>query len=172
MDVAAAKAFAIAAHGDQRYGEHAYRVHLAAVGEIVETFAQASDDAQAELLGIVAWLHDVLEDTAIDAAALRDRFGEVITIAVDLVSDPPGDTRRVRKVALHRRLAAVDVDDRAGRAALIVKAADRLANANASVKSSKRLLAMYSAEHSEFRAAVFRPGLCDSIWSEIDRLLG
>ncbi len=170
--LAGARSFAIAAHGDQRYGEHAYRVHLGAVAEIVEVCFEASSAAEAELCGLVAWLHDVLEDTAIDAPTLRDRFGEAVTRAVDLVSDPPGETRRVRKAALHLRLAAVDVDDPAGRAALIVKAADRLANARASIRSGGRLLAMYSGEHSEFRAAVFRPGLCDSIWRELDALLG
>ena len=31
-------------------------------------------------------------------------------------------------------------------------------------------LDMYRREHTAFRAATFRPGLCDDLWSEIDRL--
>ncbi len=123
-------------------------------------------------MGAVAWLHDVLEDTGIEAEELRLRFGEAVSEAVDLVSDPPGKSRKIRKAALHRRLAATDAESEGGRAALIVKAADRLANARASKANSPRKLRLYRAEHSEFRDAVYRPGLCDRVWAELDGILG
>jgi len=162
-----ARDFAITAHGDQRYGARPYAVHLAAVVEIVQTMISADDG----ILDAVAWLHDVVEDTSVDVSELRERFGETVSVAVDLVSDPPGENRRSRKAALHSRLAAVDPGDAGGRAALLVKAADRLANARASAANSPELLAMYRAEHPEFRSAAFRPGLCDRVWAELDELL-
>ena len=168
MEEFSARDFAIRAHGDQRYGERPYHVHLAAVAEIVDELVLAGDP----VLHAVAWLHDVLEDTPVEAEELRLRFGDTVTVAVDLVSDPPGKTRKVRKVALHSRLAEIDVEEHGCRAALIVKAADRLANARASLEGSPRKLRLYRAEHSEFRAAVFRVGLCDRVWAELDVLLG
>jgi (p)ppGpp synthase/HD superfamily hydrolase len=164
---AAARTFAIAAHGDQRYGARPYAFHLAAVVAIAEE-AGAGDLT----IVAVAWLHDVLEDTSVEEAALRERFGEEVAAAVALVTDPEGADRRARKEALHRRLAALDHGDSSARAALLVKAADRLANARASQADSPRLLSMYRREHPEFRRAVHRSGLCDEIWAELDRILG
>ncbi|MCA9637311.1 MAG: HD domain-containing protein [Myxococcales bacterium] len=166
---AAARDFALAAHGDQRYGERPYAAHLEAVVAIVASLP-ADDDAAA--LAAVAWLHDVLEDTQTTAEALRERFGEVIAAAVAHLSDPPGASRRERKALLHRRLAGLEHEPASERLALIVKAADRLANARASAADNPRLLAMYRGEHGELRAAALRPGLCDPIWAELDALLG
>ena len=166
MQEHSARDFAIESHGGQRYGDQPYSVHLAAVCGIVRALVGGE-----RVLEEVAWLHDVLEDTSITASELRRRFGDVVTAAVVLVSDPPGPDRRTRKQALHRQLAAVDGREPAGRAALIVKAADRLANARASSASSPQLLAMYRAEHPEFRRAVYRAGLCDRVWSELDGIL-
>ncbi|MCA9659030.1 MAG: HD domain-containing protein [Myxococcales bacterium] len=164
---AAARSFAIASHGDQRYGAHPYEVHLAAVVAIAE--AAGAGDAT---IVAVAWLHDVLEDTSVEEAALRERFGDVVAAAVALVTDPEGADRRARKEALHRRLEALDHGEVPARAALLVKAADRLANARASRADNPRLLTMYRREHPEFRRAVHRPGLCDEVWAELDVILG
>mgnify|MGYP003331794011 CR=1 FL=1 len=62
------------------------------------------------------------------------------------------------------------------RAPLVVKAADRLANVRESVRSSlldpdNKHLPKYRAEHPEFRLSAHRPGLCDEIWAELDKLL-
>lgn len=58
------------------------------------------------------------------------------------------------------------------RLALIVKAADRLANLRESARGrSGSKLDMYRQEHPAFRAAAYRPGLCDGLWEEIERLL-
>lgn len=168
MEELSAREFAVRAHGDQRYGDRPYAVHLAAVAAIIGELVDDGDP----VLEAVAWLHDVLEDTPVEPEELRQRFGDAVTVAVDLVSDPPGKTRKIRKVALHSRLAKTDPEERGGRAALIVKAADRLANARASQENSPRKLRLYRSEHSEFRAAVFRVGLCDRVWAELDVILG
>ena len=55
--------------------------------------------------------------------------------------------------------------------ALATKVADRLANVEASSVSSPDRLKMYREEFAEFRDVLFRPGICDSMWEALDRLL-
>jgi (p)ppGpp synthase/HD superfamily hydrolase len=149
--------FAVAAHGAQRYGDGPYSVHLDAVAAIAGPEHEA-----------VAYLHDVLEDTEADAAELALRFGAHVMACVVLLTDPEGPNRRARKALLHERLRRVGPELHA---ALVVKAADRLANVRASAANNPGLLAMYAGEHAEFRAAAYRAGLCDAIWAELDELL-
>ncbi|KWT97713.1 hypothetical protein APY03_1265 [Variovorax sp. WDL1] len=100
-------------------------------------------------------------------ALLSEIFGDEVTEAVDLLSDPLADSRKERKAMAYSRLAAT-----ANRLALIVKPCDRLANMRACIADgSARLLEVYRSEHAAFRAAAFRPGLCDEIWSELDELV-
>ena len=39
-------------------------------------------------------------------------------------------------------------------------------------EDSPDLLRMYRNEFAEFRDVLFQPGTCDSMWEELDRLLG
>ena len=97
-----ARSFAIAAHGDQMYGDHPYSVHLDTVAELLAPFGE---EAQ-----IVGYLHD--------------------------------------------------------------KAADRLANLRMSARDeSGSNLETYRREHSAFRHAAYRRGLCDELWQEIDIII-
>ena len=123
-------------------------------------------------LRAVAYLHDVLEDTPVTFDMLAERFGSTIAEAVDLVTDPEGESRQVRKAKLHARLAGLTLVAPAPPLALHVKVADRLANVRACVRSGDDRLYVYRREHLEFRPATFRPGLCDPLWSELDDLLG
>lgn len=156
------RAFAAWAHGEQTYGLEPYVVHLDAVAALLPR----EPDLQA-----VAYLHDVLEDTPVTSPTLVERFGATVAEAVALVTDPEGETRRRRKAKLHARLAALELDRPAAPLALHVKAADRLANVRACVRSADARLATYRCEHHEFRPAAFRPGLCDRLWTELDALL-
>lgn len=124
----AARRFAIEAHGEQRYGEHPYAVHLEAVAEVVRGIARPPD---VEWLVAVAYLHDVLEDTDATEQELRLQFGDVVADAVVFVTDPEAPTRRERKALLHARLIMLNERDPAAWAALIVKTADRMANLRA-----------------------------------------
>lgn len=154
-----ARTFAVEVHGEQMYGQHRYSHHLDAVAELARPYG---DDAEA-----TAYLHDVKEDVAgMSLDALRERFGDDLTEAVDLLSDPPGANRKERKVKAYARLAATQ-----NRLALVVKPCDRLANMRACVADGNvRLLEVYRSEHPTFRAAAYRPGLCDEIWAELDEL--
>lgn len=163
MTAAQARAFAEQAHGAQTYGDAPYVVHLDAVAALVPP--------QPEALKVVAYLHDVLEDTETTADALQARFGPVVAQAVEHLTDPPGPRRADRKEALHRRLSALSIEDTAAALALHVKAADRLANVRACVRTGDARLALYRREHAVFRAAAYRPGLCDPLWAELDTLL-
>lgn len=157
--VSRAREFALAAHADQRYGPHPYSHHLDAVVRILEPFGETAQ--------IVGYLHDVLEDTAVPFDRLAREFGATVAEMVRYVTDEPGTDRPQRKRLTHDKLARCNVP-----ASLIVKAADRLANLRMCVDSERiDKLSMYRSEHPDFRQAVYRPGLCDSIWSEIDSII-
>ena len=162
-----ARAFAIDAHGGQRYGAHPYVVHLDDVVEIL-----AGLPARDEPTLIAGYLHDVVEDTPVTLTQVGQRFGEGVARCVDLLTDAPGRNRKERKAATYARLAEVPPDAPEGRA-LVVKAADRLANARRCVADDEpRLLAMYQGEHPTFRSAAWRPALVDPLWQELDAILG
>lgn len=157
--VSLARAFAVQVHGEQMYGSHPYVHHLDAVAQLARSYGE---DAE-----VTAYLHDVMEDVAgMSLDALRERFGDEVTEAVDLLSDPPGANRKERKAKAYARLAGTT-----SRPALIGKACDRLANMRACVEDgNERLLDVYRSEHEAFRAAAYRPDLCEEIWDELDEL--
>jgi len=156
-----ARAFAVAAHGDQKYGEHPYAHHLDAVAVLAAPYG---DDAVT-----TAYLHDTVEDTNATLADVEARFGPRIAACVALLTDEPGANRKERKARTYAKLAQVSGPLEL---ALIVKAADRLANVRACVQDGNdRLLQLYRSEHATFRQAAYRAGLCDALWMELDGLL-
>lgn len=158
-----ARVFAVRAHGEQKYGESdlPYSHHLDAVAKLLEPYG---DEAM-----IVGYLHDVAEDTDVHLTTIRTVFGERVACLVSLVTDEEGPNRRERKAKTNAKLAAVGKEDEL---ALIVKAADRLANLRESAKNQGgSKLVMYRREHPEFYKAVYRPGLCDVFWREMIMIL-
>jgi (p)ppGpp synthase/HD superfamily hydrolase len=159
--VAQARLFAVEAHGEQRYGNQPYVVHLDAVAELLTPFGE-----QAQVVG---YLHDVVEDTPVSIDIVRLEFGEQVATCVALVTDEQGPNRRERKAKTNAKLTQVSDENSL---ALIVKAADRLANLRTSTGGNNdSKLEMYRGEHVAFREAVYRPGLCDDLWQEMDRVL-
>lgn len=137
--VARAYEAAAAAHADQRRksGEP-YIVHPLAVAQIVADFGLDPDAIAAALL------HDVVEDTALDDAALRASFGDAVADLVrgvtkiseiearDISATQPRDRKdkeRDRELATEaenlRRLLLASVDDLR---VILIKMADRLHN--------------------------------------------
>jgi guanosine-3',5'-bis(diphosphate) 3'-pyrophosphohydrolase len=154
-----ARQFALTAHVDQTYGQHPYAYHLDAV---VQWLVPFGDDAQ-----IAGYLHDTVEDTETTLSDITANFGAHIAECVALVTDETGSNRKERKLKTNAKLAAT-----ANSLALIVKAADRLANlCESSLDPSTGKLEMYCREHDAFRAAAFRAGLCDDLWARMDHLL-
>ena len=160
--VADARAFAVEAHGDQRYGSRPYVAHLDEVAAILAPYG-----VQAQVAG---YLHETEEDTLVTSEQIADRFGAHMAEVVGLLTDEEGANRKERKAKTYAKLAAVGPHLFL---ALVAKTADRLANVRACVRDGNEgLLAMYRGEHPAFRAAAYREGLCDDLWSELDRLLG
>jgi (p)ppGpp synthase/HD superfamily hydrolase len=156
-----ARRFAVAAHGDQKYNTDPYVAHLDAV---VGLLAPYGEKAQ-----VIGYLHDVIEDTAVTRREIAAEFGAFVADCVAIVTDVPGPTRKERKAKTHAKMSNVTGDHEL---ALVVKAADRLANVRASLsKESRAWLAMYRREQPEFRAAAYRPGLCDEIWEQLELAL-
>ncbi len=157
----AARSFALQAHASQRYGDRPYAFHLEAVVELLSPYG-----AEAQIIG---YLHDVIEDTTVTENDIRRRFGARIAECVSLLTDSPGASRAERKAGTYARLAK---GDGASELALVVKAADRLANVRSCVADQRNgLWEVYRREHPSFRQAAYRASLCEPLWAELDALL-
>ncbi len=158
--VAKARKFALEAHGNQQYGSHPYHVHLDAVAELAREYGEQAQ--------VVAYLHDVVEDTPVELDAVAEVFGRRIAECVAIVTDASGVSRKERKRKTYARMARVSGDLEL---ALIVKAADRLANMRACVADGKdELLGVYKQEHGSFREAAYREDLCSDLWHEMGEI--
>jgi (p)ppGpp synthase/HD superfamily hydrolase len=155
-----ARKFALAAHGEQKYGNQPYSVHLDAVANLARPFGETAE--------VIAYLHDVVEDTDVTVKQIEQEFTALIADAVAVLTDEPGKNRRERKSKTYAKMSKVTGEVEI---ALVVKAADRLANMRACVADkNKALLALYRSEYPVFRKSVFRAETCDEIWSELDAL--
>lgn len=168
-DLNRARDFAVKAHGTQQYGGHPYLYHLEQVVHLLKPFGTAAQ--------IVGFLHDVVEDTETPLDAIAKEFGDLAADCVKLLTDSPEGTREEKKALSHARLARVPVEHET-KLALIVKAADRLANLRHCAEGVKqgdpvavKKLDMYRKEYSAFRTAVYRIGLCEDLWEEMEDIL-
>ena len=156
-----ARAFAIQAHGEQRYGDKPYSYHLDMVAEILAPYG-----LQAQVVG---YLHDLVEDTSTTRQQVEEEFGSLVAACVDLLTDEPGANRKERKAKTYDKLSRVSGPTQL---ALVAKVADRLANVKSCVADDNRALwKLYLSEQSTFKAAAYRAGLCDTLWTELDELL-
>lgn len=156
-----ARDFAVRAHADQRYGTQPYVVHLDAVASIVHPHGDVAE--------VIAYLHDVVEDTSVSIQEIENEFGSFIANCVALLTDEPGETRQERKRKTYQKLGLVRGDLQL---ALLVKAADRLANVRACIEGkNNEQLKIYKSEHKSFREAVYRPNIGDDIWSDLDHII-
>lgn len=162
--VQAARAFAIEAHADQRYGDRPYAFHLDAV--VAELLRFHGDDLEEELV-VAAYLHDVLEDTALTDAALQARFGSRVLELVRAVTRETGVTLRERDDATWRKIRETE-------GAVRLKLADRIANVVACWETRHRLLFKYKSEYVRFRGALWSDarGPERAMWDALDDLLG
>lgn len=155
-----AREYAIEAHGSQKYGKLPYHVHLDEVAQIAAPYGET---AQA-----LAYLHDVIEDTDKNEQDIAKDFGKFFATCVSILSDEPGATRKIRKDATYKKMSLVQGKESI---ALLVKAADRLANMRACVRAKdQKLLSMYKAEYDTFKVSAYRENLCEEIWAKIDAI--
>lgn len=175
--------YAIAAHGEQKYGDQPYVTHLDQVWGVLLQHGYST-----EFHRRVAYLHDVLEDTSLTPEELAEQCGKDTATAVQFCTDEPGHNRKTRKAATYARCRATittwqeTVRTPEGRAAstsnletiptaVRVKVADRVANLRAARREGSGLLQMYRKEAEAFRAAYFVAGFCGSLWDEYQTLL-
>ena len=156
-----AREFAIKSHGNQKYGDHPYSIHLDAVAKIAGSYG--------EIAQTISYLHDVVEDTDVTVGEIESTFGSLVARSVAILTDEPGIDRKERKSKTYIKMANVSGETEI---ALIVKAADRLANMRACiVDNNQRLLEVYKTEYPIFKKSVFRDNACDQIWNELDRVV-
>ena len=161
-DLENAREFAIAAHGDQRYGDGPYQVHLAAVAAVLDRFGIATDP-----LRQAAWLHDTVEDTDTTREQIAERFGDHVAALVWAVTNEAGPNRRARNAATYPKIARQP-------GAVLLKLADRIANVESCIASGDRRLSMYAREYPGFRAALRSDGdeVARPLWDHLDALIG
>ena len=156
-----AREFAIERHGDQKYGENPYSLHLDEVANIASKYG---DQAV-----VVAYLHDVVEDTDTIVEEIELIFDSLTSQCVAILTDESGSNRKERKAKTYKKMAKVSGELEL---ALIVKTADRLANFRACVSQiNNDLLNMYKNEHAVLRQSVYRPNLCEPLWLEIEGIV-
>jgi (p)ppGpp synthase/HD superfamily hydrolase len=161
-----ARDFAVQAHGDQQYGSHPYVYHLEQVVHLLKPFGTVAQ--------VIGFLHDVVEDAETPVERIAEEFGDLVGDCVKLLTDSPEGTREEKKARSHAKLAKVPVEHET-RLALMVKAADRLANLRHCAQGMKdgdpvaaKKMGMYRKEHPAFREAVYRIGLCEDLWEEME----
>ena len=101
-----ARVYATAAHaavGQRRkYTDQPYIVHPIRVAEIVDLYGGTDDMISA------AYLHDVVEDTAVSIDDINDMFGSAVAVIVDGLTDvsKPEDGNRAVRKAMDRQHSA------------------------------------------------------------------
>ena len=156
-----AKRFAIEAHGDQKYGDKPYAVHLDAVELVLIEFNHITSFIRA-----AAWLHDVLEDTKVSRMDLEEVFPGYVTLLVHSVTSEPGRNRKERNIKTYPKIEALPD-------AVILKLADRIANVRNCIETrNKDLLSMYTKEYPSFRTALYTDNEdTKEMWRYLDILL-
>jgi (p)ppGpp synthase/HD superfamily hydrolase len=140
--VGAARLFAIAAHGaiDQRrkYTHEPYIVHP---GEVVMILLEHGIECP-EILA-AAWLHDVVEDTAVTIDTICDEFGEEVAILVAGLTDvsKPEDGNRAARKEIDRKHTSAQSPD-----CKTIKLADLISNTRSIVERDPEFAKIYLAE--------------------------
>lgn len=174
-----AREYAVLQHGDQKYGDKSYFVHLDAVHDIIAEYFPGDYKLRS-----AAYLHDVLEDTQATYKQLVNGFGPEVAVIVSMVTDPTSPTRdhrkssyisrKERKTIMNKRLGSMP-EGGVFSGVRLVKVADRLANVRIGVaEENMGKLSMYRKEHKEFRSALLKGGYHEEVvvmMNEIDRLL-
>jgi (p)ppGpp synthase/HD superfamily hydrolase len=147
----------------QRYGAYPYIVHLYQVVSVSKEFGFG--DTPAVVLG--CWLHDVMEDAAVNYGHVERDFGTDVAEIVYTVTDEKGRDRKERHDKTYPGI-------RANPLAVVVKLCDRLANIRYSVVTESDIAQKYIDEFAEFKAALYDADACATddrlraLWSEVE----
>ena len=159
-----ARIFAIKAHTGQQYGAFEYHKHLEDVVCVLKELLITSKEPGEAML-TAAWLHDTIEDTSTTFQELFTEFGRNVARIVLACTDEPGKNRKERHERTYPKLMA------AGREAIAVKLADRIANVRHSLQYNHGRFSMYQKEYEAFKTALHLPGELKEMWATLDVLM-
>lgn len=157
-EIRKAAEFAIKMHDKQMYGDKPYHTHLADVALTLWCYGFTSKEYQ-----ISAWCHDLIEDTPVGVDLLKELFGEEVAEIVFAVTDAPGATRRLRKMATYPKTAK-------NPKAITLKIADRICNVRFCIKNKdQKMFKTYEKEQKTFEKFLYN-GKNIPMWDELHRL--
>jgi len=148
--------FAAKKHGDQKYSDMPYMVHIACVMSVLQRYKAREDVIVAGIL------HDVLEDTDTTYEEIDNLFGDRVAKLVLAVTNPKEGSRKQKHEIQYPKIRE------AGVWAVQVKLADRIANAGSGGK-----LGMYQREHETFRKHLYDRGdiMIQAMWNELEEIV-
>lgn len=161
--IAQALGFAIAKHGNQKYGKNPYSVHLLRVAEIMYEVAPAGHSLTDDVIS-AALLHDSLEDTNTTEEEILGMFGENVLDIVKACTKTDDDL--CRKCAFKKTVKLL----KASYWGVPVKLADRLANMEFSLQENSPQMKMYVKEYSEFKSLLYVQGEFEPFWAKLDEV--
>lgn len=139
------------AHGSigQSYGDKPYSFHLRKVKKVLERFGFGRNQhIWGYELSVVAWLHDVVEDTQVSLKEIESMFGNEVAGIIEAITQLPGED----PVSYFTRIAKNEK-------AKIVKFADRIANVEESLSNAKQKkpnkMKKYYSQWPEFSKKLF-----------------
>jgi len=155
-DYKEARMIAIQAHGLQTYDEiYPYVKHIDDVVDVLRRFGYSGKYI------ISAYLHDIIEDTALSYNKVKGRFGIEVAEMVYCVTDELGRNRAEKKVKTLPKTAS-------NPNAIELKLGDRIANIEHGGK-----IDMYAKEYGQFHGALFLNTPKDGLvmWNHLEKLL-
>ena len=138
-----ARLVAVKFHGNQKYGDHPYEVHLDHVVGVLRRFGVEDTDLLA-----AGYLHDVVEDTEATTKIVELFTNERVAELVDAISDGEGRNRKERKERPYRLIPTVED-------AIILKLSDRIANLENGHANESSLVGMYRKEQPYFEERLY-----------------
>lgn len=155
--------FALEAHGEQKYGEVPYSLHLTYVVMIAMRFIHNIRQEFQEGAIQSCWLHDTIEDAGKTYNDIKKVFGEFVAEIVFAVSNEKGKNRQERNEKTLPNIAK-------NRTAVFVKLCDKIANTLYSKNNSNRMHSVYSAEFEHFKTALYSAGEYEDMWEFLEKI--
>ncbi len=147
---------AIEAHGEQLYGDKGYVVHLDAVVAILTEYG-FTDQVYVDS----GYLHDTIEDTELTYDEIEAKFGTEVADIIFACSGV-GSNRKERTASILAKIAGFVK-------ACVVKASDRIANAEEAKANKPGLYQMYKREMPAF-IEVVAPHIPDAMLIRLEAI--
>lgn len=158
-----AREFALKVHTTQTYGTiHPYFKHLEDVYNVLIRFGFHEETHQ-DLL-VASYLHDAIEDTPTSYSDIKKIFGVEVAEIVYCVTDEMGRNRKEKKTKTYPKI-------RSNELSVVLKVADRIANAEFSAKDQSPQLEMYCKEYPEFEYHLRIHNHIEPMWDHLHQIL-